>query len=268
MNPVKKILVNFKKTRSVYDPHNISTKRKYNPSTAKEQMRLERRMKKINRYDDEVTHEPPIDALTNAKANSMLKMFNEYHNCHRLSRTPMPKAEKEEYIKKCKEFSLYRNYIWRHQRNEMVKSLKNEDEMMKTVALLPVRLMQEVLDLENYYENEGQEEEGNIQDDYEYRSNQKAKRDSEEFEDYDEERRMKGLEYLEEKEEEWKENNENVESLEFHHDFLYLPQLLKVYPDDYHIIHKTLINLSAYETAKQAGTEMGDANMGGDEDKD
>jgi len=38
----------------------------------------------------------------------MYKVFNEQRNIHRLSRKVLPKAELDEFVKKCKEYSEYR----------------------------------------------------------------------------------------------------------------------------------------------------------------
>ena len=254
MNPVKKILVNFKKPRGIYDPHNMLAKPKWNPSDKKEHMRMERRLKKINRYDDEETGEPPIEALTTNKAKLIFRMLTEYHNNHRLARKEIPKEEKVEFIKKCKEFSLYRSHLWRKEYNEMTKCLRNEEEMLRISFLLPMPLVEEVLDIENV-NDEGEE------------SASKAK-EAEFEEDSDDEKFLRdpnrGYELEIEREEVFKENNENIEALEYTPEFLYLPQVMRIYPDDYHIIFKTLLNLPAYETSKQGGIdEQGDNMMAG-----
>ena len=41
MNTIKKILVNYKPTRGIYEPHNMIYKPKYNPSNQKELKRID-----------------------------------------------------------------------------------------------------------------------------------------------------------------------------------------------------------------------------------
>jgi hypothetical protein len=255
MNPIKKILVNYKPTRGIYEPHNMIYRQKYNPSNQKELKRIERRMKKINRYDDEETKEPNIDALNTNKAKLVFKMLTEFHNTHRLSRKPMPAEEKAEYIKKAKEYSLFRTNVWRHQYNEIRQCLTKEEEMMNSACLLPMHLVEEVMDVEENY-NEGDDlarTQGKIED-YE-----------DDFDKFDERKGVvRAGEVPFERERLFKENQENVEALEFTPEYLYLPQILRIYPDDYHIIFKTLINIPAYESSKQGGIdEQGDSLAGG-----
>ncbi len=149
MNPVKKILVNFKTPRGIYEPSSVVYHRKQNPSTQKEDNRMKRRLKKINRYDDEETGEPPIESLSSNKAKLIFKMLTEFHNNHRLTRKDIAKEEKAEYIKKCKEFSLFKANQWRKTFNSYRKSMAAEDEVLKSAGLLPEYLMEEVMDLEN-----------------------------------------------------------------------------------------------------------------------
>jgi hypothetical protein len=258
MNPIKKILVNFKQTRGIYEPHNLVYKTKYNPSNQKEMKRIERRMKKINRYDDEETKEPPIDALSSNKARLMFKMITDMHNSHRLSRKEIPKEEKAEYIKKAKEYSLFRTNLWRHQFDETKKCLRREEETLKASCLLPMYLVDEVMDVEGLY-NDGDdlvENQGKIED------------VEDDFDKIDQKKGVqRGAELPVERERLFRENQDNVESLEFTPEYLYLPQIMRIFPDDYHIVYKTLINMSAYETSKQGGIdEQGDSFGGGADD--
>ena len=254
MNTIKKILVNYKPTRGIYEPHNMIYKPKYNPSNQKELKRIERRMKKVNRFDDEETKEPNIDALNTNKAKLVFKMLTEFHNTHRLSRKPMPAEEKAEYVKKAKEFSLLRTNIWRHQFSEIRNCLSKEEEMLKSACLLPMHLVEEVMDVEEHY-NEGDDianSQGKIED------------FEDDFDKLDEKKGvLRGFERPFEREQLFKENQENVEALEFTPEFLYLPQVLRIYPDDYHIIFKTLINIPAYESGKQGGFDEHGDSMGG-----
>jgi hypothetical protein len=236
MNPVKNILVQYRKARGIYDLNTLY-KRKYNPSNKKEILRMEKRLNKINRYDDEETGEPPIEQLSNNKARLMYKMFNEMQNFHRHTRKEMPKEVKAEFIKKSKEFSLFKTNQWRHQRHEMVNCLKREGEMMKSACFLPMDLCEEIMDVEGVYE-----EDDSVPKDF----------DIEEELLEDKRDRKKGLQYKSggEDEEVFKENSPNIVSIEYSPEFLYLPQLLRIYPDDYHIIFKTFLNLEAYEETK------------------
>lgn len=255
MNPIKKIIVNFQKTRGIYEPHNMIYNRKYNPSQQKEIKRMERRLKKINRYDDSETGEPAIEALTQNKAKLVFKMLGEFHNTHRLSRKEMPKEEKEEYIKKCKEFSLFKTNQWRHQYDEQKKCLRSEDEMMKMSGFLPFHLCEEVLDvtMRNLPEDKNPQ---NIVP----KGTKIAKGEVAYYDVQDKKNVKRAFEEIYEREEVFKENLDNVESIEFTPEFLYLPQIMRIYPDDLHIIAKTMINLPAYESAKQAGMdEQGDS---------
>jgi hypothetical protein len=279
MNPLKKIYVNFRKPRSIYDPANMIYKRKNKPSTQKEENRMKRRLYKVNPYDDEETLEPPIDSLTSNKAKLIFKMLGEFANCHRLTRKEIPKEEKAEYIKKSKEFSLMKSNQWRKIFYEYRHSLAIEDELLKSSLMLPSFLGEEVLDFENQDEsNEPEElskkakffkltedpdevpELGNWEDkdlkkeiEYDYKIDGKT---------------LRGFEPAYEKETIFEENAENAEELEYTPEFLYFPQLLHLYPDDLHVIYKTLINLTAYEESKQGGIdEQGDSLTGNiDED--
>jgi hypothetical protein len=259
MNPIKKILVDFKKTRSIYDPKNMIFNRKYNPSTQKEDMRQARRLQKINRFDDEETGEPPIEALTTNKAKLVFKMLTEAHNSHRLSRKEMPKEEKAEYIKKCKEFSLYKTNQWRHQFVEMNKCLKAESDMLNIACLLPMYLVDEVMDLDEVndeMDDEGEEKRGSFKKGDESDEEETPKVGKNDW--------MKGYEKPVEIEHHFIENSENVEALEYTPEFLHLPQVMRIYPDDYHIVYKTLLNMPAYETSKTSGIdEQGDSLVGG-----
>jgi len=255
MNSVKKILVNMKNPRGVYSPHNIRFKRKMNPSLVKEELRQERKFKKINRFDDEITKEKPIDSISNNKAAIMYKMLNEFVNVHRLNRKEMPKEEKMEYIKKCKEFSLFKANQWRHKRLEMLKCRINEQEMMKAACLLlPTHLMGEVLDIENVldeYENRDDPNHPEILKVGKHKTaNQITRQDIKE-----EEKRMKGVNYMEYVKDVFKENSPKIEYLEYSREFLYFSQLLRIYPDDFHIIYKTMMNLSSYKDVKVTGSE-------------
>ena len=49
-----------------------------------------------------------------------------------------------------------------------------------------------------------------------------------------------------EDEKEFKESGANIEFIEYDEMFLYAHQILRIYPDDYHQIFKTLINSSVY----------------------
>jgi hypothetical protein len=254
MNPVKKIIVNFQKTRGIYEPHNIVYRQKYNPSQQKELKRMERRLNKINRYDDAETGEPAIEALTQNKAKLVFKMLGEFHNTHRLSRKEMPKEEKEEYIRKCKEFSLFKTNEWRHKYDEMKKCLRKEEDMMYISGFLPFHLCDEVLDVL----------EKNLPEDKNPKTivpkGTKIAKGEEAYHSYHKSNVKRGFDEQYEREEVFKENLDNVESIEFTPQFLYLPQIMKIYPDDLHIIAKTMINMPAYESSKQAGVdEQGDS---------
>lgn len=260
MNNVKKIYVNFQKTRSVYDPAKIKYKMKYKPSTTKEEIRQERRYKKINRYDDEFTNEPPIEALTNSKASTIYKMLNEFANSHRLTRKPMPAEEKAEYIKKCKEFSLYQNNEWRKKRLETLKLFQNEEQMYLSSAVLPVLLLQEVMDVEDEYLVKGEDKEYFDNDSVLYKTMKIGKEgDLNRWEVKEAKTFQKGQGNMTNRYLEFKENSEDIEAVEHSDEFLYLPQLMRVYPDDYHIILKTIINVGAYKDSRQGGIEGAEA---------
>jgi hypothetical protein len=177
----------------------------------KEQRRQE---SNINRYDPEVTGEEPLENITNAKAKIIFKTFNEVYNNHRFSRKPMPDDIKEEYKKRCKEYSLFKMNEWRHIYRENAQYDFNEQEMYKSACLLPTHLMVEVLNPDD----EGldiEDEDGCVKD--------------------------------------FKEESEDIEFFEYDPLFLYGQQVLRVYPDDYHILFKTLINSSAYDKSNRTG---------------
>lgn len=159
MNPTKKVLVNYKKTRGIYEPINMVFNNKWNKTNIKDELRLQRRMKKLNVYDDDETNEPAIAQLTPPKTKFIFKFLNDYQNQHRLSRPVMPAEVKKEYIKKCKEFSLWRTNVWRHRFYEVNIALATEFEMLKYSNFLPINLFEEVMDFENtYQENDSFEE--------------------------------------------------------------------------------------------------------------
>jgi hypothetical protein len=279
MNPLKKIYVNFRNPRSIYDPANKIYKRKYKPSNQKEENRMKRRLLKINPYEDEETREPPIESLTANKTKLIFKMLGEFANSHRLSRKEIPQEEKAEYIKKSKEFSLKKSHEWRKIFSEYRKSMAIEDELLRSSLMLPSFLAEEILDFENQDEiNEEEElskkakllkltEDPNEIPELSNWEEKDLKKDIEK--DYKiNSKTLRGFEPTYEKETIFEENAENAEELEFLPEFLYLPQLLHLYPDDLHVVYKTLINLTAYEEAKQGGIdEQGDSLTGNlDED--
>ena len=234
MNPTKKVVLNYTKQRSIYDPVNLTYRKKWNPSHKKEEMRMEKRFKKINRYDDDETREPPIEQLSGPKAKTLFKMLNEVENMHRHTRKEIPQLEKIEYIKKCKEYSLWKTNIWRHEYNEIKNCLRGEEELLKSAVLLPPDLMEEIFDIEGALDEDDKIKTEPIteDDDNKYKKNRHL---------YDSDG---------EREEIFKENSDNIVQLEYTQEFLYLPQLMRIYPDDYHITFKTLLNLEAYEDTK------------------
>lgn len=231
---MRKIVLNYRKQRSIYDPVNTKFRQTWNPSNKKEEMRMEKRLKKINRYDDDETGEPPIEQLSGPKAKTVFKMLNESQNIHRHSRKEIPIEEKTEYIKKCKEYSLWKTNIWRHQFHEIKNCLNKEEEMLKSALLLSPDLMEEVYDVEQA-----------LDDNEIYKTEPITEEDDDKFKKnrhlYDSDG---------EQEEIFKENSENIVQLEYTEEFLYLPQLLRIYPDDLHIVYKTLLNMEAYEDSK------------------
>ncbi len=231
---MRKVVLNYRKQRSIYDPVNTKFRQKWNSSNKKEEMRMEKRLKKINRYDDDETGEPPIEQLSGAKAKTIFKMLNEVQNMHRHSRKAIPLEEKAEYIKICKEFSLWKTNIWRSQFHEIKNCLNNEEEMLKSGLLLPPDLMEELFDVE-----------GVLDDDEAYKTEPITEEDDNKFK-----KNRHLYESDGEQEEIFKENSENIVQLEYTEEFLYLPQLLRIYPDDYHVIYKTLLNMEAYEDTK------------------
>ncbi len=252
MNPMRKYVLKYSKPRSIYDPFNTTYRKRWNPSTQKEDMRMEKRLKKINRYDDDETGEPPIEQLSQTKAKTVFKMLNDFQNMHRFSRKEIPLEEKKEYIQKCKEFSLWKTNVWRHEFNEIKNCLAGEEEMLKSGLLLPPDLMEEVFDIE-----------GALNDTEAYQTEPITEEDDPKF------KKNKDLyESDGELEEKFKENSENIVQLEFTEEFLYLPQLLKIYPDDYNIIFKTMINMESYEETKigtAAESEATTVSAGGED---
>jgi hypothetical protein len=67
MNSAKKVLYEFKKNRSIYDQFNKTYNGKIKKNSQRDKIRGERRLKKINRYDPDVTEEPHIENLTPSK---------------------------------------------------------------------------------------------------------------------------------------------------------------------------------------------------------
>jgi hypothetical protein len=213
MNKAKKVLVQFKKPRSIYDYMNRQLRPKYNVTNKKDEIRLYKRLKKTNIYDPEVTNEQPKESITPAKAKLMYKMFNDFQNMHRLSRKPMPKEEKAEYIKKCKEFSLFRANLFRKERAEFDNLDDHEIEVFRSATLLPMNLMLEILDEDEDVEEPAEEE------------------------------------VL------YKEDGEDNEFVEYDPLYLYGLQALRIFPDDYHTIMKTMLNVSSYMKVKKTGEQ-------------
>jgi len=68
MKTTKKALYEFKPARSIYDQFNKVYNGKVTKTEGKrDEMRNERRLKKINRYDPEVTGETPIENFNPTK---------------------------------------------------------------------------------------------------------------------------------------------------------------------------------------------------------
>ena len=130
---------------------------------------------------------------------------------------------------------------------------------MRASTILPMNLTEEVFDIEGYNAPEDKNPKIIVS-----KTSQMEDGDEMEYLDADEKKNVyRGFDVPYEREELFKENIDNVESIEFTPEFLYLPQVMRIYPDDYHIIFKTLLNLSAYETSKQGGIdEQGDSLMG------
>jgi hypothetical protein len=129
----------------------------------------------------------------------MYRYFNDYHNNNRLTCPQMPPDVKAEYIKKCKEYSLFRMDKFRKYQNEIKTADEANIQMIETAELLPDYLMMEVYDYEMSYD---------VDDQYNEES---------QFNDF----------------------------IEFKPLFLYGQQVLRIYPDDYQQIIRTLINSSA-----------------------
>ena len=67
MKSTKKVLYEFKKNRSIYDQFNKTYNGKVTKNSQRDEIRSERRLKKINRYDPDVTEEPPIENFNPSK---------------------------------------------------------------------------------------------------------------------------------------------------------------------------------------------------------
>lgn len=271
MNPVKQIYVQMRKARSIYDLAKLKYKSKYKPSNLKEELRHEKRFKKINRFDDEVTNEPAIEGLTNQKAQVMFKMLGEFQNNHRLNRKQMTPVEKAEYISKCKEFSLYQNNLWRKKYHEMQKISAQEENVFESTWVLPFYLLDEVLDPEGVYTSKEDDDKVRIDKSNIFeRKLQIGKEDDlsrAEIKEINSD--LKGIASIGAKPLEIKENSEDIEAFEHSDEYLYYPQLLRIYPDDMHIPLKTLINIEAYDNNKQgAGSVDTGTPSIGDIDKD
>jgi hypothetical protein len=131
----------------------------------------------------------------------MYRWFNDYHNNNRFTCPKMPPEIKQEYLTKCKEYTLFRTDVYRRVKAEYDTAFNNEIEMMKTAFYLPTNLMAEVMDLEQQY-------------DVEHKFNEES-----EFNDF----------------------------IEYRNNFLYGQQMLRINPDDYHQILRTMINFSALQ---------------------
>jgi hypothetical protein len=222
MNHIKKITVNFRKPRGVYDEINkvYRQKNKYDPNR-KSEIRMERRMKQLGVYDFDETEESPIEHLTANRAKTLVKVITDYRNNNRLSRPQMPKEVKEEYVKRCKEFSLWASHKWRTEILHKKQSIDNYTNMcMAASSLLPVDLAMEVIDLQGAHDP------------------------------------LLNRKTVEGKPEDVSEGNEINE---YHPNFLYAPQLLRVYPDDLVITKKVQLNIKAYF---EEGRKTGDVASG------
>jgi hypothetical protein len=223
MNSAKKVLVNFRKPRSVYDRVNEIYRRRYNPSNMKEEKRMLRRMKKTNIYDPDNTGEQIVETFTPPKMKVVQRILTDVFNNHRLTRTPMPKDVKEEYIKKCKEFSLFKINEWRHYRHEQMNFINNEYEMLKSSAFLPLGLMYEIFDPEDV---------------------------------------MYDTEDLDGDPVPIRPESEDNAPIEYTDLLLYGDQALKIFPDDYHIIFKTMLNSNVYEKGSKVPGQEGEGEEG------
>ncbi len=164
----------------------------------------------------------------------MFKVLSDFFNNHRLSRKPITREEREKFVKKSKEFSLFKVYFkkvefkffknyfiiflrqihkWNQHHFEESKRIELEAEMMKAATLLPTNLMLEALDVaDELYENRA-----------------------------------------------YYDQATNIEYIEYEDTFLYAHQILRIYPDDYHQLLKTGINSSVYfNEITSAGKEAGE----------
>ncbi len=264
-----KALIEFAKQRDIYAPHSIRYKKKFNPSTVKEEKRQERRYRNINRYDDEVTREGPIEALNTTKATAMYKMLNDVMNNHRLTRKKMPLEVKKEYIAKGKEFALFKSNEWRRKKKEQLKCISREVDMIQSAWLLPPYLTDEIFDIDNTLDHNAKDMLEDPLDPEVQKVGKFATEEEETREDIKlEKKRNKGLGYIQGYEMEFKENSETAEMNEFTPEFLYFQQALRVFPDDYNIIYRLLMNLSAYQDMKAGGAEGEDFSMNAMEEAD
>lgn len=234
MKLFKKTKVSYSKPRSIYDDYNMIYTKKPNPSDKKDEMRLERRMKKINKYADEETREPPINHLTSEKSKVVFKMLNENLNNNRLSRKKMPAELKKEYIEKCKEFSLYKTHQWRQQNYEISQYQKNQESIYRSAAMLPLNLLDEVVDIEGFYENEYEQPNKYLWEEGEVPTFSK---------------------------------DDIAEESEYYEENTYFPQYLRILPDDYHTIMKTIVNLEVYEEDKHSASLEDSMDIGIDEEE-
>lgn len=61
MKTTKKVLYEYKPTRSIYDQFNKVYNGKIKETNRRDEIRNERRLKKINRFDPDITGETPIE---------------------------------------------------------------------------------------------------------------------------------------------------------------------------------------------------------------
>ena len=67
MKTAKKVFYDFKANRSIYDQFNKTYNGKVTKNSQRDLIRGERRLKKVNRYDPDITEESPIENLSPPK---------------------------------------------------------------------------------------------------------------------------------------------------------------------------------------------------------
>ena len=265
MNPLRYDFFGFMKPRTLYNRANIVYNKKIIPRDIKavrEWSKQRRRWRKMSGYDPADFDPNFTSFLSTEKIKKMLNTLNEIANSHRFSREKIPDEEKKEYIKKCKEYSLFKSNQWRKIFNHYRQNMNSETEMLYSCTSLPATLCEEIFDYENS-ENVGPKLDDNINKYYDPkifipspyekpRFEKEIKKDS-----YLPNGVPRGFRRARESYVKYFEYSDDKEYLEYHSSFLYANQYLDILPDEMYVSLRASYNLNKFEKIKNENFDSG-----------